>query len=377
MNTSNQHNKLSVWTFILLQLFIQLTLFTVGEQIAEAASQNSVNQMIFVTYKYIDPTTQMEAFRLLIPKGWQATGAITWSANPALPAQSHFRIFNPNGHEQFEIFPTQSYFWTNNRMFLTTNPPGTYRFGTLVAQPVNLSAAFSNTILPAFRSKTQDLKIIESKPVPELAKLAQGPPVAGVTASAEGGKIKVEYLQNGRQMEEEIYATVSQFVIPLPDYFINYWYMDYVFAFKTAKGELDSQSRLFQTMAFSLQINPQWFAKVVNTKEQITQMMIQGIQAVGRMGSIIAQAGSELRADQQSAWEQRQKTKDRLVNNFCDNIRGVQRYYDPFEEKQVELPNNYGYAWANNSGEYVVTDSPSYNPNVGSNLHWEQIKPVP
>ena len=190
----------------------------------------------------------------------------------------------------------------------------------------------------------QDLKVTERQAVPELAKLAQGPPVTGVIASAEAGKIKVEYTQNGRQMEEEIYTAVSQFVIPMPDYFFSYWYMDYVFAFKAAKGKLDSQSRLFQTMAFSLQINPQWFAKVVNTKEQITQMMIQGIQAVGRIGSIIAQAGSDLRADQQSAWEQRQKTKDRLVNN---------------------------------SGEYVVTDSPSYNPNVGSNLHWEQIKPVP
>jgi len=376
MNTSNPHKKSKIYTFILLQLFIYLVFFPAGKQIVEASTQNSVNQIVFATYKYIDPTTKMEAFRLLIPKGWKAEGSITWSANPALPAVSHFRFFNPNGHEQFEIFPTQSYFWTNNRMFLTTNPPGTYRFGTLVAQPRNLSDAFSKTILPTFRNKVQDLKITERQAVPELEKLAQGPPVTGVIASAEGGKIRVEYLQNGRQMEEEIYTAVSQFVIPMPDYFISYWYMDYIFAFKAAKGELDSQSRLFQTMAFSLQINPQWFAKVVNTKEQITQMMIQGIKAVGRMGSIIAQAGSDLRADQQSAWEQRQKAKDRLVNNFCDNIRGVQRYYDPFEEKQVELPNNYGYAWANNSGEYVVTDSPSYNPNVGSNLHWEQIKPV-
>jgi len=340
-------------------------------------TQNPVRQMTFVCYKYIDPMTGMEAFRLLMPKGWQATGAITWSANPALPAQSHFRFFNPKGHEQFEIFPTQSYFWTNNHMFLMTNPPGSYRFGTLVAQPVNLSTAFSKTILPTFRSRIRDLKTIERQPLPELAKLAQGPPTTGVNAAAEGGKIKAEYIQNGQCMEEEIYAVVSQFVTYLPGYFINYWYVDYAFSFRAAKGKLDEQSKLFQTMAFSLQINPKWFAKVVNTKERMTQMIIQGIQATGRMGSIIAQASSDMRADQQTAWEQRQKAKDRLVQNFCDNIRGVQRYHDPFVGKEVELPNDYGYAWANNLGEYIVTDSPSYNPNIGSNLHWEQIQPVP
>jgi hypothetical protein len=31
---------------------------------------------------------------------------------------------------------------------------------------------------------------------------------------------------------------------------------------------------------------------------------------------------------------------------------------------------------ASESLEYVVTDSPGFNPNVGSNLHWEPLKPV-
>ncbi|MGB4223468.1 MAG: hypothetical protein WBJ54_06585, partial [Syntrophorhabdus sp.] len=55
------------------------------------------NAQFFVTYRYTDPMTGMEAFRLLIPKGWQAQGQIAWSANPALPAQARFRFWNPNG----------------------------------------------------------------------------------------------------------------------------------------------------------------------------------------------------------------------------------------------------------------------------------------
>jgi hypothetical protein len=388
MDTSFQLRKLGVFTLIVFQFFIPLGPFVVGDPRVQAAAQDvpetssapvqsEVKRMTFVSYKYIDPMTGMEAFRLLIPKGWQASGAVSWSPNPALPAQSHFRFFNPRGPEQFEIFPTQSYFWTNNRMFLTTHPPGRYRFGTLVSRPTNLLSAFNKIILPTFRGSIRELQSIERQSVPELARLAKGPPTPGVNASAEGGKIKVKYLQDSQCLEEEIYAAVSQFTIPLPGYFINYWYIDFVFSFRAAEGQLDSQSRLFQTMAFSLKVNPEWFAKVVNTKERMMQMIIKGIEAVGQMGSIIAQASSDLRADQQLAWEQREKAKDRMVQNFCDNIRGVQRYRDPFAGREVELPNNYGYAWANNLGEYVVTDSPSYNPNIGSNLHWEQIQPVP
>jgi hypothetical protein len=62
-----------------------------------------------------------------------------------------------------------------------------------------------------------------------------------------------------------------------------------------------------------------------------------------------------------------------FTQNFSDYIRGVERFNDPFSGKEVELPAGYGYAWTNNLGEYVVTSSLGYNPNVGSNLHWEPL----
>ena len=112
----------------------------------------------------------------------------------------------------------------------------------------------------------------------------------------------------------------------------------------------------------------------MNTKEQLAQMISRGIKAIGRIGSIAAQAGSEMRADQQAAWEERQRASDRIARNFSDYIRGVERYIDPYAGKEVELPAGYGNAWANNLGEYIITESPSYNPNVGSNLSWRRIK---
>ena len=179
-----------------------------------------------------------------------------------------------------------------------------------------------------------------------------------------------------------MYAVVSQFVTYLPGsyltpgYYINYWYIDYIFSFKAGYKKLDSNSKMFQTMIFSFKLNPKWFAKVVNTKEKMVQMIIQGIKAIGNIGKVIASSSSELRDDQLADWERRQQANDRVIQNFTDNIRGVERYNDPFSGTEVELPSGYGNAWANNLGEYIITENPSFNPNVGSNLNWQQIEQV-
>jgi hypothetical protein len=355
----------------------------VKENSAVAPATGVPASQTFVTFVYQDPQAGMEAFRLLIPKGWNADGAIQWSANPALPAQSHFRFFNPKGSEEFNLFPTQSYFWTNNRMFLTTNPPGTVRFGTWVAEPVDLQTAFRQLVLRNYRNRIADLHIVSEAPVPELAELAKGEPTPGVKAAAEGGKMRVEYSDHGNAMEEEFYSVVSEFVTPMPGsmmsggYYINYWFIDYIFSFKAAKGELQQNSKTFQTMLFSLKVNPRWLAKVIHVKERLAQMYINGIRTVGHIGNVIAQTGSEIREQDQRFWEQRQQANERVVDNFCDHIRGVQRYNDPFSGNEVELPSGYGHAWANNLGEYIVTDNPNLNPNVGSNLHWEPLPAKP
>lgn len=352
---------------------------TVAASPADDQARESAAVQTFHIFRYNDPQAGMEAFRLLLPQGWQAEGAVTWSLNPALPAQSRFRFFDPGGSAEFDIFPTQAYFWTDNQMFLGTNPPGTLRFGTLVAAPVDMRTAFFEIIIPVFRSHVSGLQILEEAEVPELAELATGVPTEGVRATAQGGKIRITYDEGGMLMEEEIYAAVSQFVIPIPGsafsggYYINYWYIDYIFSFKAEKGKLDRQSRTFQTMAHSLEVNPGYFAKVANVREALAQKVIRGIRIVGRIGDMIAQSGSDIRADQQEAWEQRQEVQERIARNFSDYTRGVERFNDPFAGKEVELPSGYGHAWANNLGEYIVTDSPSYNPNVGSNLSWEPL----
>ena len=68
------------------------------------------------TVSFIDEQgTRTEAFNLLVPSDWQYEGGVQWLLdNPTMPAISHFRIWNPKGTEQFEVFPSQAFFWSDN-----------------------------------------------------------------------------------------------------------------------------------------------------------------------------------------------------------------------------------------------------------------------
>ena len=356
-------------------------LWVAGPQAAYGKGPAAGGVQTFVPYKYVDPATGMVAFSLLIPKGWQVEGGVKWSETPALPVKSRFRFYNPNGPEELNFYPAHTYFWTNNRMTLTTKPPGSEMFGSTVAQPVSLDTAFKSVVIPGAHRNSQGMKVLLSKDVPELAALAKGQPEPNVNTEAHAGKMRIAYNENSMPMEEEFYAAVLQVIINIPGSgysgpsFINYWFIDHVFSFRSEKGKLDGNARLFQTMIYSVKINPKWFAKVANVKEMLAQQNIQRTKHIGRIGQMIAKAGSEMREDQMREWEKKQQAYDRIGRNQSDTIRGVDRYYDERAGREVELPTG-GQAWGNNLGEYFVTESPSLNPNEGSNLHWERLRPV-
>lgn len=350
-------------------------------QTSGSKSPQAGSVQTFVPYKYVDPATGMVAFRLLIPKGWQVEGGVKWSETPALPVKSRFRFYNPDGPEELNFFPARTFCWTNNRMTLSTKPPGSEMFGSTVLQPISLDTAFQSVVIPGANRNTQGMKVLQAKDVPELAEMAKGQPEPGVSSEAHAGKMRIAYHEGGRIMEEEFYAAVLQFIINIPGSvyaepsFINYWFVDHVFSFRAEKGKLDQNARLFQTMIYSVKIDPKWFAKVVNVKEMLAEQNIKRTQHIGRIGQMIAKAGSEMREDQMREWERNQQAADRIARNQSDTIRGVDRYYDERAGREVELPTG-GHAWGNNLGEYFVTESPSYNPNESSGQHWEKLTPV-
>jgi hypothetical protein len=323
-----------------------------------------------------------KAFSMLIPIDWKSSGDIRWILdNPAMPAFGSFKAWNPNGAEEYNYFANQAFFSSDNPMVTQTFPAGSHYFGALVHVPLGPVDALKEIAIPLFRSDVQDLKVVSEKELPELSKVIETgtDPVTGVITSTNGGKIRIEYSLNGVLMEEEMYCVIQSQNIPIQTFTgisrnIN-WYMTYLESFRAAKGQLDSETKTFQTISFSAKTDQNWLNKYNQVVDYLIQKQIQQIQSLGQLSNIISQTSNEISDANYAAWQQTQSVNDRLAHDFSNNILGVETYNNPFDSSTVDLPSGYSYAWANNLGEYILSDSPSYNPNTESNLNWEQMTP--
>ena len=333
------------------------------------------------TFTYVDQEgTGIEAFRFLMPTDWQFEGGIKWLLDrPGAPASAHFRVFNPAGTEALEVFPNQPFFWTDNPLIQSVSPVGSRYFGNEVLPPAEALEVLKNVVIPRYRTGVADLKIVQEQALPELAK-ALAPPTQqapGVSSSSTGAKVRLEYQQDEVPMEEEIYGVVECVFFSSPSIYgvtTNVvWTAEYLFALKAQKGTLDSQAPLFQTMVFSFRLNPQWFSKYIQLTEMLIQNQIRQIHNIGELSRYISQTSNEISDMMMDSYNQRQAVYDRISTDFSQMIRGVDEYYDPVSQTPVELPTGYTNAWVNGLGEYVLSDNPNFNPNLGSNLTWQPM----
>jgi hypothetical protein len=336
----------------------------------------------FKKYIYIDTQgTGLEAFSFLMPADWKFEGGMRWILdNPVMPSATAFRVYNPNGKDEFEVFENHSYFWTNNMQLLGMFPPGSKYFGSVVKKPVTAQSALRNIILSEQRSRFPDLKVLKDEDLPQLPQaLNAGKQAQGFgTSGATGAKLRVSYTKNGVPMEEEFYAVAEQFSFPVQGMFATtyntMWFVDYIFSFKGEKGKVENSTKIFQTITSSFKLSPKWYAKYSNVIEYLAQQQIRQIHSVGEFSRMLSKMSDQISDEKMQQFEKRGEVYDKVSQKFSDNTLGIDRYFDPHEGREVELPSGYNHAWSNNNGEYIVSDNPNFNPNVGSNLDWQPLE---
>lgn len=344
-------------------------------------SSNDGATVRYKTANFIDSQgIGTKAFSMLIPSDWQSQGTISWIFdNPAMPVAGDFRAWNPSGSEEFHLFPNQAFFWSDNPMIKQTFPPGSRYFGALVHTPLGPIDALKEIALPMFRGDVRNMEIISEEELHQVKEYFETGTDAttGITTTADGGKIRVEYTLDGVAMEDELCCIIQSTQFPVQTIFGTFtninWYMTYIESFRAEKGQLDSQSKMFQTISYFARTDVKWLNKYNQVVEYLIQKQIQQIQSLGQLSSIVSQTSNEISDENFRAWQQNQNIKDQIADDFSDSILGVQSYRNPIDGSTVDLPSGYGSVWANSLGEYILSDSASYNPNTESNLNWEQL----
>ncbi len=328
---------------------------------------------------------------MLIPVDWQSQGGTQWNIKDKCNGiHTDFKVSGADGRG-IEFFPQYKWAWADDPTFLKRQQAQDAQFGAHacdVMPPMSAADFLKNNV----RRLRPQAQIVGIEPVPELLADAQKRAQQSEQSWARAGlprrfradvaRARVKYSLNGQEVEEWILATVNVVMSNMPTYNMqrggmvqstSYDCTANMNAVRAPAGKLDANEKFFKLMISTVRANPEWIARVTKNAQQIQAIEQKGIADRARIN---AQASEDIRKIQQEGYENRQKSQDERSNDFANYIRGVEDYRNPETGQTVKLDSNYGNAWVNNKGEYLLSDQSSYNPNVGSTESWKPLQRV-
>jgi len=321
---------------------------------------------------------------LLIPVDWQSQGATTWNIKDKCNGIStHFIVSGPDGRA-FERFPEYSWVWADDPRPLQQAAAQTAQFGT---HPCDVMAPmgaqeYLRRNLQRLRPNAQ---LVGFEPAPKLMQALQQQ-AQQTEASArqynlrqqvkyDAMKARVKYNLDGKPMEEWIVAgTVITGTFGVMQRW-SYNCLAISAGQRAPAGQLDASGNLFELIASTLRVNPEWQARI-NQQSLAMQKIEQ--KGIADRAAIVAKSAEDTRNTQRQIYENQQKVQDSTSANYSQYIRGVETYQNPSTGERVELDSNYGHAWVNSQGIYLLSDQAGFNPNsvAGNTQNWTPLQQV-
>lgn len=326
----------------------------------------------------------MPSASLLIPVDWQSQGATTWNIKDKCNGvQTHLIVKGPDGRA-FERFPVYNWVWADDPRPYQMSFAQTAQMGTHACDVMAPMGAqeYLRRNLGKLRPNAQ---LVGFEPAPKLMESLQQQAQQTEESARrfnlkqqvryDAIKARVKYSADGKAMEEWILAATVTTGTFGPMQRWSYNCVAYSAAQRAPAGELDNSARLFELIASTYRVDPQWQARITQNALAMQQIELKGIRD---RSAIVAKSAEDTRNTQRQMYENQQKAEDRSSTQFSQYMRGVETYQNPATGTTVDLDSNYGHAWMNNSGEYLLSDQAGFDPNAvpGNTQNWTQLQRV-
>lgn len=135
---------------------------------------------------------------------------------------------------------------------------------------------------------------------------------------------------------------------------------------------------MFNMIMTSDRVNPIWREAKDRFFTRLGQMehaaSMERIRLMGEQSRAYARAQNEASNQRMRDWESRQASQDQQHKRFIQAIREVETWKDP-GGGSVELTSGYSQAWSRGDGSYVLSNSPSFDPNRDfREQDWKQMQ---
>lgn len=360
-------------------------------------SAHPAMQIYYVT----DPEAQMPVFGIRGPVGWTLNSAVQWNLNNnVIPCIIGNSLTDPEQKRRLEFFPDLTCFWLTGDA--ANNKPGTASMGMLNVAPMEPKAALVEAVTKLYQPEIPGLTITGVREVPGLPAILNE-----ASPNATGVGLRAEFDWEGTRMEEEIYAihligsatmrgeagVTTQ----------TTWVLTQVHGFIAPLGKVNENRSMFTYMVRSATPNPAWVQLHNNVKQHLDTQFRQGLidnrrarEAIMAQSRALAARNDAFRANimrrHNAAMDTTaQKSFIRGIHSggsassssgmssqdkYIDSIHDVETFHD---SSTVTGRSQHGYAeqhWSDGWGNYIHSDNPNANPNIGSTVQWHELERV-
>jgi hypothetical protein len=355
---------------------------------AGAGGSYLVMKKVQITGTSMDPAhPSMPAFDLLIPSTWKIQGNVSFGAGSPTGCYSdifatHLQASSPDDSTKFQAGPDSSSQYADDPSVLQSlNDPKLRALGAggkpcPVAKPMTAEEYIRQNIVKLYPSGTTVVSVAPFPELNEIVRKRQGlPPGNGNTGATrtEAIRVRLAYQKDGKDMEDWVAVAIVVNIYPAGRGSLYDSHATSLVSFSAPKGKLDANDKLFQVMVSSLQPEPQWVTYSGGVLAKLYQAQAQKVATINQVKSqfymhevqtINGVTANAIRGANVSAFHADQ------------NVRGVQTFRDPATGKTQELSYLYDHAWQNGSGEYIMSNDPSFNPNEHVSGNWSELQPV-
>ena len=332
---------------------------------ASGASSKSGNFIKLKKHEIVDREgTRLVASTYLLPEGWTSNDKLWWEYNDTyVPIRYKATFKSPDASMAIYAYP-------DVRSSQSTGPMGT----TGYPPPSDIITGLKEVVRQERKNVNWQFvegKILSGGQAPKTS-MMQG---STVKTSTQLGLVRVAYQENGKAYEEEFYGQLDVMETYTPGV-VNLssviWRGSGLYSCKAPKGKLDECRKIAMTLKSSAKPTLAFYNKFVQVVKMLEDQGYQRIYQAGQISKIISQTNDQVLKTISDSYSKTQKTYDRVNDSFSDYVRGVD-HYEESNGTEVQLPSGYTNAWVNNRGEYLLSDTHGFDPNVELKEEWKPM----
>lgn len=357
-------------------LLISVSMFAYGQTAGGSGNDSQFNK--FRLYTYSDQMSQVWAFKLLIPEGWNFDGGINWMPKPYKIFETHFTVSSPGADAVMEVLPDDLYWWSQNPGVVNTLRSQ----GVPVAQPMQAIGYLEHYLIPKLLGNAQGLIITKRKTMPDVANgLTQatrqlmkydrcfGQLFAGTQVRYSAGQVDASYAYGGNQYFETFITRVV--FIANPTQPAGMWGAEQTVRFRTVQSQRDEQLTRFVIMYSSFAVNPVFNSKICQVNLMMVNQFKQYIRTIGELSAYISKTYDEISDMVSSSYRLKDSSNDRVFDNWADYMRSVETFVSG--DLEVKVPVNNNNVWRNGD-EVIFSGNPGFNPHKHFSGSWEKMR---